>query len=162
VSSLAGILIGAALNGTDGALCFLAGCTSFVAEYCCVVQSFAEMIHLLLPDFAFVHLRRCPSFRLAVHRHAQPAFHSSLPRAIGHCGAVCFTRIPLVAAAISMMIKMRSSAFVSNACRTGASCRLASRPSPRTRLRSCRRATGVLHTPFIPAPHMRPRVQPSM
>jgi hypothetical protein len=68
----------------------------------------------------------------------------------------------MVAAAVSTMIKMRYSAFVSNSCRAGSTCRHASRTSSCTRLRSCRRATGVLHTPFIPAPHMRPRVQPSM
>jgi hypothetical protein len=95
VSSLAGILIGAALNGTDGALV----CTSFVAEYFCVVQSFAEIIHLLLPDFAFVHLhlRSCLSFfRFALHRYVELAFHSSVSCAIGYCGTVCFTLNPFV------------------------------------------------------------------
>ncbi len=60
MSSLAGILIGAALNGTDGALCFLAGCTSFVAEYCGVVQSFAEIDSFVVTGFRF-----CPSQTLS-------------------------------------------------------------------------------------------------
>lgn len=128
-------------------------CTSLVAEDVCVVQSFAEMIHLLLTYFVFVRLldvvlRFSGSLYTGMlNSPFTPLSPAPLDTVVRFASLATLSL--MIAAAISTMIKTRCSAFVSNSCRAGSPCRYASRTSPCTRLCSCRRATGVLHTPFV-------------